>query len=296
MLAGHKKQSRPDWQDMDQADIAASRNAIYQLRCWIQAHEEAQHRDDVRAFRARHLPDGLLRRDAEVLTRWIAALPQPEGTEATRLGFPPLGGTIEIDTPTATGVEARTYLARQRDGDTARELVQVAHSLSTDFGWWPSSAAAWLIMKDMPPAHPEVTVRLVDYFGNSANLQPTDQRRDLWIRIMAPLDTPPTFLLREIVRIQEAASSFYAYPVPSTTRPYRESTLEAVRFALSRNDGRGWVDVLREWNNHHPESEFELSADGAAEFGKNVRRCYQQVMGRKLEWARRPGKAPKSDD
>ena len=49
--------------------------------------------------------------------------------------------------------------------------------------------------------------------------------------------------------------------------------------------------MLQEWNTKNSDWEFEESTEGAAVFGKNIRRAYRQIMGRKLDWKRRPGSA-----
>lgn len=281
--------TRPNRTGKKQVELAGARQAIYGIRAWIEGHEEAQHRRDVVDFRNRYLPYGLLDRTSTSLGAWLYGQSESDLAKATQ---------VEIDTPHAGGVIPRLYEFGADFEDLLTELEPLAETLMREFGWRLSSARAWLLVRDMEPIHlGDIRVRINYSNGSDDNIASTMRpRRDLWLEITAPVDVPSTFLLREIQRQQKIAARAFAYPVPSTTRPYLESTLEALRFSLLRNDGRSWLDVLREWLEKHPESEFELSAAGAAEFSKNVRRAYAQIMGRPLVWARRPGKAPKRED
>jgi hypothetical protein len=174
-------------------------------------------------------------------------------------------------------------------------MRQVAEPLSIEYGWVASSAAAWLIMEDMEPRSGGINVQVT---RGGSPVEPDvlvfGKVESLRLQVSAPLDIPPHALLYEIQKVQERFSSRYVYPMPSTSRPYLDSTLQAVRFAIERNTGRSWLSVLEEWNEGHPDSEFEADVDGAAAFGAIVRRCYSQTMGKKLEWKKRPGKPSKN--
>ncbi len=110
---------------------------------------------------------------------------------------------------------------------------------------------------------------------------------NLFFHVKAPLDTPIDRLVLALKREQQLYASHYRSPVPSHTRPYEQPTLETLKFSIERR-GRGWSDILKDWNATDPEVSFEDPREGVAVFAKGVRRAYRQLTGRKLEWKQPP--------
>lgn len=306
-----------DWKTMNPEDARERRNAIYRLRAWIQAREHAARRPDVVEFRTRHLPEGkTLPVDEAALLDWFITVSEIPVVEPPVDESPPLTPrwlralaaqrpasglltmtySIWIDVPGRDpGSEAMEFQIPGQGDHPLIQLRSLAATLAEFYGWEEPSAAAWVLMDGYNPRPQGVSV----WLERRPDLD-VDQAADhsiefLSLRVRAPADTPPHLILYEIQRVQDEIAGKYRYPVPSSARPYQDGTLEAVRFALARNDGRSWLEIVREWNEGHPDSEFPATVDGATMLGTVVRRCYQQVMGRKLEWARKPGKASRHD-
>ena len=290
---------------MDDDDLNTRWAYMTLVRHEILAREEVQHRSDVIEFRERWFPGGLLPPSKASLEEWICQV--GEGVASTRpelskeaffeefeFGEP----QVSIDVP-GTGDEwygTEDYVRPFSESEVGKQLRALSRELAAEYGWFRSRAAAWLVMEGIVLEEGGIWVRAVD--GNGKTRDPSGRKTHdvshLRIQLSAPIDTPPHRLLAEIERLQKAFEDEYRYPLPVRGRPFQISTLDALRFALRRNDGRPWREVLEEWNDTHPERKFELSEAGVATFGKRIRRAYRSIMGSKLKWLRKSGKLPRT--
>ena len=99
----------------------------------------------------------------------------------------------------------------------------------------------------------------------------------------APIDLPAARLVREFEKIQaEYADRFAFNPTPG--RPMFDSSQRRVWFAVLRNDGRTWAELIAEWNELHPSEASPVTGKEASAFTRSIRRGYARIMERRFVW------------
>jgi len=295
---------------------AMERNADWDLvlsyRAGIEAHEVGRHDPAVRSFRERWFPKGrLLSPTGNAVHSWVTRDVEqlqsgPDPAEALGLQglaetmrergrwpsyrVPPINhdGTVHFD------VGVRNERAEDLYDETPvtcapygalGELLWLGWHLEDRFGWDATFARGWVVCRDVLPV-----VRAIQYRG-WRDLRPVapgiGSHRVL---LDVSLDAPPARVDQELRELRAShADAGRSSSVPA--RPIAEWNLRATLFAVTRNDGRSWPDVLEEWNAHvsEPSWRYEKDARGAQLLGNAVHRTYAVLMGRPLEWKRKAG-------
>lgn len=107
-------------------------------------------------------------------------------------------------------------------------------------------------------------------------------------------DFPVNRLAKILAMIQD--SDDRDSPYPRIARPIDRAILAATYYAVTRNDGSAWEDVLDEWNESVSDRawRYPTGQKGARRLAKDVRRTYRTLLGKPLDWKRGPGK-PRED-
>ena len=310
-------------QDDDQGDLA-DWDITLSIRAALVGVAKAQDVEPVRRFRAEHLPKGLLPANPEAVKTWLGtrareanALKRPPRQRAeSRLGLEALADLVgkladlhphgprvpnirepmaALDLPVEGVWKDRMvggYDMRPDLGVTARpflaigELFWLGIHLENEFGWRADSARAWVISEG---AIPWIRAVNVDHFASG-------QRPATWtylrhrVVIDAAIGLPVARVGEVFASFQSARARDVHYP--RLARPLAPAILEATLFAVERNDGRAWEDVLEDWNARtvEPGFRYEPGREGTRRFAKDVRRTYKALIGEPLRWQRGPGK------
>jgi hypothetical protein len=262
-------------------EVMRAWEARHGARQRIIANEVASKRDDVRAFRATYLPDGLLPSIPNVIRDWLdARVAEAENVDPDwDKGRTILGSRSEtLSVSMGTPADGEPYFRSVPPVLAPGALVQLSRDLGREFGWTTSTAARWVIVRDAIPqtgASP-ISPNLSESDGLDADGRPWNT----WLTFRVPLSFPASRLLREF----ENAQRLYGEGV--SPRPTSPENVALVLFCVDHNDGRrSWLDVLKLWNEQHPEARFEETRKGVHIFAKTVRKTYRAIMGDQLPFA-----------
>ncbi len=183
----------------------------------------------------------------------------------------------------------KSYDASVRPYGAISELKWLSESvLPAAFGWTPESAAGWLVVLRSRPQIPYLPQSIkVETAGPPGGPYPY-----IGVTVTIPIDLPSSRLAREWESIQKGFKDSFAFALPGT-KPSGEDSLNRMLFAVERNDGRSWSELVRSWNEENPGLVVPLGPSATRQFASQVRRTYQNVMGRPIPWAgaKSPGTA-----
>lgn len=297
MAGGDESWSHADW------------ILVLSARAAIIGHEVAQHLESVELFR-RHFKDGLLPPDEKKISAWLDreaqrgnALKPSSGDPAEALGLSGLATAMRqphrrmapnrVPDPIAyPKVKLLLEVASRHERSliwvkevmpygVLGELYWLGLYLQGEFGWEPNYARGWAISRD---AYPIVFPIKVRHRTPPVVEAPNAYRHRILLDVA--VDIPPARLEQEFRDIQSNVKTKWALPA----KPIAEWNLRATVFAVWRNDGRAWGDVVDAWNESVKESswKYEDSVEGAHLFGKTVRRTYRALIGKPMKWKRKP--------
>ena len=291
-----------------------TRNADWDLvlstRAALEAFEQGQHDPHVTGFRERWLPSGLLPPRWNAVRRWLdevanGALPTgPDSAKAAGLeglaramrkenrhpasGVPPEESTVPVD------VSVGFWIPDAQDDDwffvrpvppqgLLGELLWLGWHLADRFGWDAAHARGWVVCEGALPVVHAIRLR------SGSIVEPETPNASRYrVLLDVSLDAPPARVDQELRQLQAArADSGRESSVPA--RPIAEWNLRVTLFAVTRNDGRSWADVLEEWNASEPSWHYREDVRGAQLLGNTVHRTYAVLMGRPLAWQRKAG-------
>ncbi len=149
--------------------------------------------------------------------------------------------------------------------------------------WTMPSARAWLITKDARPIVPAVELELSR--PPDPESPELDKLNYLYVyhpkvTLEVTLDTPP----KVVMDYYEKAQRLYEEESGKDLKRGREMadwTLDLVAFAVSRNDGRAWPQLLAAWNASTPE---DWHFKSSKQINLATRKGYRTLMGEDLDW------------
>lgn len=270
MLAGSAEETAPD--------LARARL----LSRLVAKHAESD--EEVRAFRARHLPDGLVRwasfdewlrehlASHDSHTRYITA-PLPPEADIVREGrrdrlVPPLdelhGFGIQVRLlDYALPDDTWTRHVAVAVGSVPDQLRELAESLSSAFAWRPQQATIFVVCGVVPLIAP---VRV------STTRNKTRNRRGVpWARRIK-LDIDPEATPEEVVRAFRKARSDMRLP---RQRNLSAKHLRLAVFAGIDHEGRSWRDRHLLWNDQFPHWAYTQQSN----FRRDALRARDRVLG-----------------
>jgi hypothetical protein len=286
---------------LEWAETMAARHAVL-------GFEEGAQIPEVAEFRRKYVPKGLVSHSSRQINSWLrdqASRAEEAHNELTPRNFyyeedpravefcsgtrtPGLAGMFDEDGQAANpqGLKFDIASGLKRYEITAHPYGALSelHWLSRkilpeQFGWTPASAAAWLFIRGVRPKIPYLPQSL-DFAiaGKGSKNHPY-----IGVTMTVPIDMPPTRLAREFESIQEMMRDQFRFDLPGK-RPAGQTSLDRMLFAVQRNDGRSWAQLLSEWNKEMPDHAIAETKDGATQFASQVRRTYRNVMSRPIDW------------
>ena len=225
---------------------------------------EAERNPEVMSFRARHLEGGLL--GWEQVEEWIKERAQTDGGHSQYVEMVlPAGATLKPtlsglvaessallrDLQIEGGVKAQTLkyglpgekwvkVAPVRAGGVLDELRKLADRLADSYSWTKDQATVFVLTKVTPYM---VGIRV------ETEIQ-TEHPAASKIR----LEIDPVVAPQEVLK---AYSELRQQVLKGTYRPLREKHLKLAVFAAERRPPAKWAQVMRAWNDEHPEYEYE---------------------------------------
>jgi hypothetical protein len=301
---GRSSVARPRGTSSAERDIAARRargDALAQLVAMTIDADEA-----VRNFRRRELGEGLLTH--ETAPAWIVERAQAETYE---------GNTVWVEIPidVATGprkgakndgwrAAVKTGAARLHERGTAPrrrlellafwdETLRETHRVPVRF----DGALEWLkaIAGDISARFPSLreedavsavlTGRVPMLAGSYAQ---TWRSSEFPAAGSITIEATPRLRPSEVQALFSAAREELLAGA-TRDRPLDEITLNLVLFAVARNDGRPWREVVEEWNQLHPDQAYRSGGEANwRRFGRDVREGYRRLTGgARLPWGER---------
>ncbi len=264
------------------------------LRHEIIATEVAARMKPVIEFRTEFLGDGLIDPDSESvhpgghLFEWL----ENNGDRRSHLDahWPfredfAVRKTVKLDQPaegrrgseSPTGVvESKIY----RRGSVGFDLAIGQRFLNHEFGWTEGSAARWLVVDRARPLIPDVSSA---HLGWSKGRDDQGRPWAGWIDLRVPVDLPSSRVQVQIEVLQEQFRRMHGDNMFGG-RPTSASSQERLQFAIHRNDGRSWSELIEAWNEAHPDQACPTQGTQAYSFTRSIRRAYVQIMGHPLVW------------
>jgi hypothetical protein len=263
-------------------------------RAEIQAAEEAPKLDFVKRIREDVLRGGLLRPGQ--VRRWITKqVSKQAGYSTFQRAQEFSGGTIENCAPRILTTGGKTQPLRlkvdvfERDGVDVKRIPIPEQSISLDgplakvkaaanvlnqyFDWTEASSAGWLLCGSRPSARA---------FTISRQTGEAVGRKYRWVRLSIdyPVDIPISAIAEELEREKDTTAVF----TRGTKLGLRQ--LEVTGFAVHRNDGRSWADVVEEWNESVPKGFRYSGVSARSQVRRDAHDTYRRVMKRELVWGK----------
>lgn len=228
--------------------------------------------NEVRLFREEWLPNGTPFLDREEARGWLDQL-RDDAADPVKFQFDDQDDIVAIPIQST----------RMRE-----ELTALAEQIASDFQWSVPSVRAWLITAGARPVINAVVMTTPDMPDMPRDLDDEDRIDALASFYMTPpmvtlevrVDTPP----KVVLDYYREAQRQYEHDIGVSmgrSREMAEWTLELVAFTVNRNDGRGWPEILAEWNSTYG---TDWSFESSKKINLAARAGYRNLMGRELSW------------